>query len=90
MVFIVLGVMLVDMLVIVYPSSIGYHWALAVKQAYAASLYESGLPSDERDAGDSAGLVRSGTSGHHPQGHDRHHPVPAGPRGASVIPVLFQ
>jgi hypothetical protein len=50
MVFIVLGVMLVDMLVIVYPSSIGYHWALAVKQAYAASLYESGLPSDERDA----------------------------------------
>ncbi|MGW0336619.1 hypothetical protein ACWD0J_33050 [Streptomyces sp. NPDC003011] len=50
MVFIVLVVMLVDMLVIVYPSSIGYHSALAVKKTHVATLYESSLPSDERDA----------------------------------------
>jgi hypothetical protein len=50
MVFIVLGVMLVDMAVIVYPSSIGYHFALDVKKAHVESLYASGLPSDECDA----------------------------------------
>ncbi|KAB1140699.1 hypothetical protein F7R91_35205 [Streptomyces luteolifulvus] len=49
MVFIVLGVMLVDMLVIVYPSSIGYHFALKVKKDHVVSLYAS-LPSDEREA----------------------------------------
>jgi hypothetical protein len=50
MVFLVMGVMLVDMLVIVYPSSIGYHSALAVKQAHVKSLSESGIPRDECDA----------------------------------------
>lgn len=50
MVFVVVGVMLVDMLVIVYPSSIGYHSALAVKQAHVRTLSESALPGDERDA----------------------------------------
>jgi hypothetical protein len=50
MVFMVVAVMLVDMLVIVYPSSIGYHFALDVKKTHVESLYESGLPSDERDA----------------------------------------
>ncbi|MEV0170466.1 hypothetical protein AB0I00_04970 [Streptomyces sp. NPDC050803] len=50
MVFIVLAVMLVDMLVIVYPSSIGYHSALKVKQDHVKALYESALASEERDA----------------------------------------
>lgn len=52
MLFIVLGVVLVDMLVIVYPSSIGYHSALAVKQTHVRSLYESGgdRPREERNA----------------------------------------
>ncbi|MET7479863.1 hypothetical protein ABZT17_36645 [Streptomyces sp. NPDC005648] len=50
MVFIVLGVMVLDMLVIVYPSSIGYHSALAVKQDHVQTLYRGGLPRDEADA----------------------------------------
>lgn len=50
MVLVVVGVMLMDMLVIVYPSSIGYHSALAVKQAHVRSLFESDLPDGERDA----------------------------------------
>jgi hypothetical protein len=50
MVFLVLAVMLVDIIVIVYPSSIGYHSALAVKQAHVAALSESALPDEERDA----------------------------------------
>ncbi|MEU8790578.1 hypothetical protein [Streptomyces sp. NPDC048643] len=40
MVFIVFFVMLVDMLVIVYPSSIGYHSALAVKKKHVKALRE--------------------------------------------------
>ncbi|WUD78348.1 hypothetical protein OG937_44855 [Streptomyces sp. NBC_00510] len=40
MVFLILAVMMVDMAVIVYPSSIGYHSALAAKQAYVQSLHE--------------------------------------------------
>jgi hypothetical protein len=49
MLFLVLGVMVVDTLVIVYPSSIGYHSALAAKQAHVASLHESDRPHEERD-----------------------------------------
>jgi hypothetical protein len=49
MVFIVLGVMVVDMFVIVYPSSIGYHSALAVKKDYVKELHQR-LPRDECDA----------------------------------------
>ncbi|MER5472988.1 hypothetical protein [Streptomyces sp. NPDC002685] len=49
MVFIVFFVMLVDILVIVYPSSIGYHSALAVKKKYVASLHRN-LPDNESDA----------------------------------------
>ncbi|MFG1807499.1 hypothetical protein [Streptomyces sp. NPDC049040] len=46
----VVGVMVLDMLVIVYPSSIGYHFALAVKQNHVKGLYESARPPAERDA----------------------------------------
>ncbi|MFF1452185.1 hypothetical protein ACFVYF_29220 [Streptomyces sp. NPDC058274] len=49
MVFIVLGVMVVDMFVIVYPSSIGYHSALTVKKDYVKELHQR-LPRDECDA----------------------------------------
>jgi hypothetical protein len=48
MVFVVLGVMVVDMLVIVFPSSIGYHSALVVKQKHVKWLYRT-LPEGERD-----------------------------------------
>ncbi|WP_189150286.1 hypothetical protein [Streptomyces lacrimifluminis] len=47
MVFVVLVVMVVDMLVIVYPSSIGYHSALVAKQKHVNWLYEN-LPEGER------------------------------------------
>ena len=50
MLFLIVGVMVLDTLVIVYPSSIGYHSALAVKQAYVRSLYESNRVPDDRDA----------------------------------------
>ncbi|WUH89493.1 hypothetical protein OG900_04535 [Streptomyces sp. NBC_00433] len=50
MLFTVVGVMVVDMLVIVYPSSIGYHFALRVKQDYVRGLYESNRTPADRDA----------------------------------------
>lgn len=50
MVFIVLGVMVLDMVVIVYPSSIGYHYALAVKQDHVQALSRSDLSREEREA----------------------------------------
>ncbi|WP_405821573.1 hypothetical protein OG241_36560 [Streptomyces sp. NBC_01390] len=49
MVFVVMVVMVVDTLVIVYPSSIGYHSALVVKQDHVKLLYRT-LPEGERDA----------------------------------------
>lgn len=39
--FVVLAVMVVDAVVVIYPSSIGYHFALAVKQAYVRSLHDN-------------------------------------------------
>ncbi len=50
MVFILLVVMLVDMLVIVYPSSIGYHSALTVKKDHVRYLYDHEPPGDTRNA----------------------------------------
>lgn len=50
MLFMVVGVTVLDMLVIVYPSSIGYHSALKAKQDYVRALYESTRPYAERDA----------------------------------------
>nr|WP_144298869.1 hypothetical protein [Streptomyces sp. TLI_235] len=50
MLFVVVGVTVVDTVLIIDPSSIGYHSALAVKQAYARSLHTSDMPPAERDA----------------------------------------
>ncbi|MEU6226957.1 hypothetical protein [Streptomyces sp. NPDC047042] len=49
MVFVVLVVMVVDILVIVYPSSIGYHSALVVKQDHVKMLYQT-LPEGARES----------------------------------------
>ncbi|WP_217455838.1 hypothetical protein [Streptomyces sp. BV286] len=90
MVFIVLGVMLVDMLVIVYPSSIGYHSALTVKQDHVKSLYEMNLPSEECDAAIArvwADPVLPVTTRKAMTGIILYLLVPAVP---ALIPVLFQ
>ncbi|MGW0422574.1 hypothetical protein [Streptomyces sp. NPDC003015] len=50
MLFVVVGVMVVDTVVIIYPSSIGYHFALAVKMSYVRSLHPSAASSSDRDA----------------------------------------
>ncbi|KUM83324.1 hypothetical protein AQI94_37325 [Streptomyces pseudovenezuelae] len=50
MLFVVVGVMVVDTVVIIYPSSIGYHSALAVKKSYVRSLQPTALSSADRDA----------------------------------------
>jgi hypothetical protein len=50
MLFMVVGVMVLDLLVIVYPSAIGYRFALKIKQEYVEALYESARPHAERDA----------------------------------------
>ncbi|GLP71473.1 hypothetical protein TUSST3_80930 [Streptomyces sp. TUS-ST3] len=50
MLFVVVGVMVVDTVVIIYPSSIGYHSALAVKESYVRSLRPTELSSADRDA----------------------------------------
>ncbi|MEV7346161.1 hypothetical protein [Streptomyces sp. NPDC093544] len=89
MVFIVLAVMVVDMLVIVYPSSIGYHSALAVKQRHVKSLYQS-LPDDKRDPAIAqvwAVPVLPVTTRKAMTGITLYLLVPAVP---ALIPVLFQ
>lgn len=50
MLFVVVGVMVVDTVVIIYPSSIGYHSALAVKESYVRSLQPTAVSSADRDA----------------------------------------
>ncbi|MFF5303606.1 hypothetical protein ACFY5F_30050 [Streptomyces sp. NPDC013161] len=89
MVFIVLGVMVVDMLVIVYPSSIGYHSALAVKQAHVKLLYQT-LSGEECGAAIAqvwAGPVLPVTTRKAMTGIVAYLLVPAVP---ALIPVLFQ
>ncbi|MFJ4205857.1 hypothetical protein ACIP2Y_40370 [Streptomyces sviceus] len=50
MLFVVVGVMVVDTVVIIYPASIGYHSAPAVKKSYVGSLQPTALSSADRDA----------------------------------------
>ncbi|MBW8797480.1 MAG: hypothetical protein JF597_29030 [Streptomyces sp.] len=47
--FAVVVVMVVDALVIIYPSSIGYHSALDVKKEYVASLSTTDMSPNDRD-----------------------------------------
>ncbi|WP_329271582.1 hypothetical protein [Streptomyces sp. NBC_01451] len=89
MVFVVLVVMVVDMLVIVYPSSIGYHSALLVKQKHVKWLYRT-LPENERDPATAqvwAVPVLPVTTRRATTGITLYLLVPAVP---ALIPIIFQ
>ncbi|MDX2542324.1 hypothetical protein ACOT81_30775 [Streptomyces sp. WI04-05B] len=89
MVFVVLAVMVVDILVVVYPSSIGYHSALVVKQNHVKWLYQT-LPEAERDPAIAkvwAAPVLPVTTRKATTGLTLYLLVPAIP---ALIPVLFQ